>query len=562
MTKTKKNRRGFFASAASPPPPPAPLLQPQAQAPSRVLLVNLNKYTQPYPVYPLGLSYINGALRAAGFETLFWDSQVNRDEITACAKNFRPDFIGLSLRNIDNAQSHNPLSFVRELADCCAALREVTTAPVIVGGSGFSIFPKELLELTGADYGIQGEGEAPFLALLAALRARENENAARDTHDARAAVRGIPGVVWRDDFFGVRDFSPAFDGGIHPAARTKGGGPINWPVKSGTEVPHSKIPGKIPSKIPSKIPAAIHCNPRLAAQAGFVNEPAHDPEVLGAYVAAGSLIGVQTQRGCPLKCCYCPYPLVEGRRSRFRSGAEVAEEMARLAALGARYTFIVDSVFNTSEAHVIEVCEALIARKLDMEWECFLRPRGVTREHLALMRAAGMRHIEFGSDSFSDPVLAAYGKSFTYDDIRRVSLDAHALDLRYGHFLIFGGPGETPASVDETLRRSAELPDAFYFATIGMRIYPGTPLWEKAGPAKTGEPPENFLATPRFHLEPPLTTQSLFAKLTAFRENAHNWVVGDPTPAFIATMEKLRRRGIRGPLWEYIEVLQRYAKNA
>jgi len=39
---------------------------------------------------------------------------------------------------------------------------------------------------------------------------------------------------------GVRDFSPAFDSGIHPAASTQKGGPMNWPVKSGTEVPHSK----------------------------------------------------------------------------------------------------------------------------------------------------------------------------------------------------------------------------------------------------------------------------------------------------------------------------------
>ena len=42
-----------------------------------------------------------------------------------------------------------------------------------------------------------------------------------------------------DNSYGVRDFSPAFDSGIHPAARTRKGGPINWPVKSGTEVPHS-----------------------------------------------------------------------------------------------------------------------------------------------------------------------------------------------------------------------------------------------------------------------------------------------------------------------------------
>jgi len=511
---------------------------PIAATAPRVLLVNLNKYTQPYPVYPLGISYINGALRAAGYETLLWDTCVNRGDITECAKNFHPDFIGLSLRNIDNAQSHNPLSFVDELADCCADLRAVTRAPVIVGGSGFSIFPGELLDLTGADYGIQGEGEAPLVALLAALR--ENKS-----------VQHIPGIVWREGdaqaaFFGVRRQSEAATP-LSSAVPIRESFKAVSPVASLPLPPHSKD--------------AFHCNPRPAAQAGFVNEPAHDPEVLAAYVAAGSLIGVQTQRGCPLKCCYCPYPLIEGARSRFRSGAEVADEMARLAALGVRYTFIVDSVFNTSERHVADVCEALIARKLDMEWECFLRPRGLTREMLALMRAAGMRHIEFGTDSLSDPVLEAYGKSFTHDDIRRASLDAHALGLRYGHFLIFGGPGETPESVDETLRRSAELPGAFYFATIGMRIYPGTALWERAGPGATGETPESFLAKPRFHVEPPLTTRSLYEKLSAFRETAHNWVVGDPTPEFTATMEKLRRRGARGPLWEYIEVLQRYAKN-
>jgi len=503
-----------------------PAAAPAATTAPRVLLVNLNKYTQPYPVYPLGLSYLNGALRAAGCETLLWDSFVPRGDLAECAKEFRPDFIGLSLRNIDNAQSHNPLSFVRELADCCVDLRAVTPAPIIVGGSGFSIFPKELLELTGADYGIQGEGEAPLVALLAALR--ENGNAPLPA----SAAQHIPGLVCREVV----------------VAQT---------AKSADEAKPRQI--RNPQSATERQRQFDIRNPN---QSGFVNEPAHDPEVLAAYVAAGSLIGVQTQRGCPLKCCYCPYPFIEGARSRFRSGAEVADEMARLAALGVRYTFIVDSVFNTSERHVVDVCEALIARKLDMEWECFLRPRGLTREMLALMRAAGMRHIEFGTDSLSDPVLEAYGKSFTHDDIHRASLDAHALGLRYGHFLIFGGPGETPESVDETLRRSAELPGAFYFATIGMRIYPGTALWERFGPAKTGEPPESFLATPRFHVEPPLTTRSLFEKLSAFRENAHNWVVGDPTPEFTATMEKLRRRGVRGPLWEYIEILQRYAKNA
>lgn len=460
-------------------------------APPRVLLVNLNTYDQPYPVYPLGLAYIDGALREAGYETHFWDARASGGALEEAVARFRPGFIAVSLRNIDNVQSHNPLSFVRNLSDCCAVLRKVTRAPIIVGGSAFSIFPSELLELTGADYGIRGEGETSLVALLAALR--ENR-----TPDA------IPGVVWRPDGRAVR---------------------------------------------------ANECTVR---QAGFTAEPLHTPGVLSSYVSAGSIIGVQTQRGCPLKCCYCTYPYIEGKRSRYRTGAQVVEEMRRLQALGVEYTFIVDSVFNTNERHLVDVCEALCAANLGMEWECFLSPRALTRDHLALMKRAGMRHVEFGSDSFSDPVLKSYGKAFAWEDIRRTSAYADELGILYGHFLIFGGPGETPDTVEQTLARASELERAYYFATIGMRIFPGTPLWEKSGPPATGETREAFLATPRFHVEPPLTVESLYARLDGFRSTAPNWVVGDPPSAFAATMKKLRNRGLRGPLWEYIEILQRY----
>src|SRR5512146_874509 len=95
----------------------------------RVLLVNLNRYDQPYPVYPLGLAYVDGALRGAGYATRVWDARTAAGPPEAAVAEFAPDFIGLSLRNIDSVQSHHPLSFVQEAADCCARLRARTAAP-------------------------------------------------------------------------------------------------------------------------------------------------------------------------------------------------------------------------------------------------------------------------------------------------------------------------------------------------------------------------------------------------------------------------------------------------
>jgi radical SAM superfamily enzyme YgiQ (UPF0313 family) len=460
--------------------------------PTRVLLVNLNRYDQPYPVYPLGLAYIAGALRSHGFDTKTWDARLPEKSLEACIEAYQPDFVGLTLRNIDNVQCHNPKSFIHELLECCQRVRSVTKATLVLGGSGFSVFPKELYALTKVDFGIEGEGEEMFPRLIKAV-------------NAGAGFDAISGLHFRDSAGVVRH------------------------------------------------------NPRNPSDAVFTSETYHDPVILKSYVAEGSLPGVQTQRGCPLKCCYCTYPLIEGKRSRYRTGQQVVDEMRRMSDLGVKYMFIVDSVFNTRPDHVRDVCESLIRANLGVEWECFLRPsRLITRETLEMMRAAGLRHVEFGSDSFSDSVLKRYGKSFCYDEIAKVSHLAYDLKLNYSHFLIVGGPGETPETLEETIQRAQTLPNSYYFATIGMRVYPGTPLWKELNPEKNGEAPGDYLVEPRFYLAPQFSVKGVYDRLVEVRNRSHNWIIGDPPPDFLVTMEKLRRRGVRGPMWEYVELLQRF----
>lgn len=467
-------------------------MKPELIPPARILLVNFNTYDQPYPVYPLGLAYIDGALRQDGHLTEVWDMVPPGESLEEAALRFQPDFIGISMRNIDNAQSHNPRSFTRDLLACVAKLRAVTAVPMILGGSGFSIFPEEIYQLSGVEFGIVGEGETAIRGLLRVLRG------------GGGSLAGIAGLIFRN--------------------------------AEGVAV----------------------TVPRLTGATGFPEVPHHTPARLRAYASEGSPLGLQTQRGCPLKCCYCTYPLIEGRRSRYRSGDEVAAEMAVMAAGGARQVFFVDSVFNTDNRHVTEVCEAILRAGVKLNWECFLRPRaGITRELLALMQRAGLNHIEFGSDSFSDAVLRSYGKSFDFEQIRRASAVADELKIRYTHFLIFGGPGETAATMEETIARAATLPNSVYFATLGMRIYPGTPLWRLAVQQHPESETGDWLLEPRFYLEPPLTVDGIHDRLKQVRQGASNWAIGDPPPAFVETLAKLRRRGKGANMWEYLELMQR-----
>jgi radical SAM superfamily enzyme YgiQ (UPF0313 family) len=466
-------------------------MKPLTSAPARILLVNFNTYDQPYPVYPIGLAYIEGALREDGHVVEVWDMVPPGESLEHATAKFQPDFIGISMRNIDNAQSHNPRSFTSDLLACVAKLRAVSTAPLILGGSGFSIFPEQIYQLSGVDFGIVGEGETAIRRLVRTLRGGGD-------------LGTIGGLMFRND--------------------------------EGTVV----------------------SVPRTAAEARFCAAPYHEPARLLAYANEGSPVGLQTQRGCPLKCCYCTYPLIEGSRSRFRTGQDVAEEMARMAEGGARQVFFVDSVFNTSNRHVTEVCEAILRAGVKLKWDCFLRPRpGITRELLELMQRAGLTHIEFGSDSFSDPVLRSYGKSFDFAEIQRASMLASELQIRYTHFIIFGGPGETPETMEETIARAAALPNALYFATIGMRVYPGTPLWRLDQQRHPDDADGEYLLEPRFFLEPPLTVEGIHARLRQVQQSAPNWAVGDPPPAFVETLAKLRRRVQGVNMWEYVELMQR-----
>ena len=113
------------------------------------------------------------------------------------------------------------------------------------------------------------------------------------------------------------------------------------------------------------------------------------------------------------------------------------------------------------------------------------------------------------------------------------------------------------ACVTQLRAVSAALPNALYFATIGMRVYPGTPLWQVATQHEPAGEGADHLFEPLFYLEPPLTVTGIHTRLRQVQQSASNWAVGDPPPAFIETMAKLRRRGKGANMWEYVELMQR-----
>jgi radical SAM superfamily enzyme YgiQ (UPF0313 family) len=274
------------------------------------------------------------------------------------------------------------------------------------------------------------------------------------------------------------------------------------------------------------------------------------------YLDKSSMLNVQTQRGCALRCCYCTYPLLEGRKSRRRPPEAVVEELAMIEARGARYVFVVDSVFNTSPAHVRAICEGMLRRQLQLRWCCFLRPQHLTADLMTLMARAGLTHIEYGSDSFCDAVLEAYGKGLTFEDIRQSSDLAQQAGIDYAHYLICGGPGETRETLRAGFENSRRLKGATIMARVGMRVYPGTPLFQRLLRERPGFGDKDLLP-PYYYVTPALEETEVFALLREFAAQSPNWIFDDPPPTYFTMAERLRARGVVGPLWAYFSILQR-----
>ena len=86
------------------------------------------------------------------------------------------------------------------------------------------------------------------------------------------------------------------------------------------------------------------------------------------------MIGLQTQRGCRLRCVYCAYPHIEGRSVRPFDVEAVAAEARALEALGARFLILTDAVFNGAAEHALAVAGALRRAGLSIPWGGFFAP--------------------------------------------------------------------------------------------------------------------------------------------------------------------------------------------
>jgi anaerobic magnesium-protoporphyrin IX monomethyl ester cyclase len=185
---------------------------------------------------------------------------------------------------------------------------------------------------------------------------------------------------------------------------------------------------------------------------------------------------LSSTRGCAWSCTFCGSPQFWGHKIKFRSPENFVEELELLYQKGIRFFYISDDTFTTNKKRVIEICRMIIEKDLMITWFAISRVDHVDEEILYWMRKAGCIQISYGVESGSEKIRTVLNKKIKRDQVEK----AFSLTVQYGilsrAYFIYGCPGETWNTIQETLDLIHEIKPLSMIVYI-LDIFPGTQLY-------------------------------------------------------------------------------------
>ncbi|MDF1552125.1 MAG: radical SAM protein [Deferrisomatales bacterium] len=462
-----------------------------------VLLINANRFKQPWPVIPFGLCCVAASIEEAGHDVrvldLCFSKKASRD-IKQAIEGFQPDIVGVSIRNIDNSAGYNTLFLLDQTRDeVIEPLKAAFHGPIVIGGPSVGINGAEMLQYFDLPFAIRGDGET---AMVEFLRRIENGQ----------GLEGAGGLVRQENGQIVADNEPLRVPDLNELPLVR---------------PHRYID-------------------------------------LKPYNRFDSPIQIQTKRGCALSCTYCTYNRIEGTRYRLRDPSRVADEIETLVTeTGINHLEFTDSTFNVPLDHAKAVLRAVIAKGLDLRLRTMgLNPGAVDEELADLIHEAGFRDVDLGVEAGCDAMLQSLGKNFRKADVLRAGRLLRERKVPTTWYLLVGAPGESEATLRETFDtiNTAASPWDLVNIGVGLRVYKGSPI---AAAMRQGMPEcttDSFLHP--VHVEPEQVSLEEIKAITKREALRHpNYFLYDedettPVPVLMTGALLLRMIAPRRPLWK------------
>ena len=164
----------------------------------RVLLVSANTEMINMTVLPLGMAFVARAAEDAGHQVSQINLMAEPEALKTLAERIlkiQPDIIGISVRNIDDQVSSQPRFLLDPVKAIVSTCRQTSEAKIVLGGAGYSIFPRHALTYLAADMGIQGEGEQSFVTLLDRLKNDDDLSIIPGLYHAERGIANPPATA-------------------------------------------------------------------------------------------------------------------------------------------------------------------------------------------------------------------------------------------------------------------------------------------------------------------------------------------------------------------------------
>jgi anaerobic magnesium-protoporphyrin IX monomethyl ester cyclase len=375
---------------------------------------------------PLGLLSIASVLEQNGMESVrVFDA--DHDSETALVERILrdgPAVVGINF-NVFNTSLLDRI--VRAARECGAV--------VVVGGQAATAIPERLLSSNpDIDAVVVYDGEEPMLAITRAVVS------------GRRDFSAIPNVVTRQSMKSFR-FSTA------PSAAPPAG----------------------------VLTPALSSYPIIDRSAGELNRDRYfkawnRPDIDPRRVATS----IYFQKGCGRTCTFCARI---DKSLRQRPARQILKEVRDLEAQGVNYLYIVDDTLSADSSFLRAVLvEARATGSSFPRFWAFADIRDLSEETMVLLAELGAEKLLIGIETGSDMLRRKSGKMFTNDLLLARLARLGSLGIKVEDSYVLGLPGETPKTLNETMKLAARVASACQTEGTAFNIMMpllGSPDWNR-----------------------------------------------------------------------------------